>query len=138
MAPQITGQPVSGTLDTGYAPGSAVLYSSAARTATPAAVVFTPGDQREILSVTIKTSAAGSSPSTVPTVEYYDPASDSWIALLAGAAITGTGTIELSVGPHAVETTNLSHPCALAQYLRVVMTHGNATSHTYSIGVRAS
>lgn len=138
MAPPVVSpQPVSGTLLTFDEPGQAVLLTSVARTATPSSPVFAPGRHR-IVTVTIKTSAAGSSPSTVPTIEVYDAASDSWIVVLTGVAITATGTVELSVGPNAVAATNLAANTSLAPYMRVTMTHGNGTTHTYTVGVRAS
>ena len=136
MPPFVSATPSAGTLDTGSAPGSAVLLASASRTATPASVVFSPGSQHQVVTVTVKGTTAGS-PSTVVTVEIYDQASDSWIVVLTGAAIVATGTVEYTVGPNAPVTTNLSANCALGPYMRVTATHGNGTAHVYSVGVRA-
>ncbi len=127
---------VVGTLDTGEYPGQAVLVASGAHTAT-GSVVFAPG-VHDIVSVTVVTTAY-SAGGVTPSLEFYDAASDTWISMLTGAKIVGTGTgVTLSVGPKAVTAANVGFQSALAPYMRVTMTVDDATAITYSIGVRAS
>jgi len=110
-----------------------VLYASAARTATPA-------DHEEVripqgtygLTVVISTTAAGTSPSTVPKIQGKS-ASGVWYDILTGAAITGTGTVVMRVGAALAAVANLAALHPLPAVFRVKMTHGNATSHTYSV-----
>lgn len=114
-----------------------VLVASGAYTAT-AQQEFAVVGCASVVAININTSAAGVSPSTVPTVEYFDPASQSWVVILTGVAITATGNITLLVGPHAANVANVAQNSALHGRMRINMTHGNGTSHTYSISASAS
>ena len=137
MATPVTDpQPYAGSLVSGEQPGQAVLLPSAART-TAQTVVFAPGDDRGIVAVTIKV-ATSSGFGLTPSIEFWDAASGTWIALLTGTKITGASTVTLSVGPHALVTTNVSQTCALAPLLRFSAAVDDTTSVTYSVGVRAS
>lgn len=135
--PQTDPQPFAGTLNTGEEPGQAILLSSAART-TAQHIVFSPGPDRGIVTVTVVLSAYSAGGLT-PTIEIYDAASDSWQTLLSGVKLVGTTTgISYSVGPHALVTANVSQTCALGPYLRFSAAVDDATAITYSVGVRAS
>lgn len=112
----------------------AVAYVSAARTATPTAYpLYTRGATGVVATVVV--TAAGVTPSVVFTIEAYDPASATWTALLTSAAITGTGTTKLSVALGIAEVTNLAVSKILPDTIRIVPTHGNATTITYSVGL---
>lgn len=113
---------------------SLTAFASAARTATPTAYSFSPGRCRA-LRVVIDTTAAGTSPSTVPTVEGLDSATGKWTALITGAAITAVGTVALEVGLGVAAVANLAAGKPLADSMRISMTHGNGTSHTYTVGI---
>lgn len=121
-----------------YLPYDIAVYRSAARTATPATGGFGIPKEANAVMVIIKTTAAGSSPSTVPTIEFYNPVSDSYEVALTGAAITGTGTIILRIHPGATAATNLTLDSFVPRVIQVTMTHGNATSHTYSVSAHFS
>lgn len=109
------------------------VYASAARTATPTAVTVDVGRFRGCL-VYIDTTAAGSSPSTVPKIEAV--ASNGQVyALLTGAAITGVGQVALKVYPGITAATNVAVSDVPPERVKVTMTHGNATSHTYSVEI---
>lgn len=135
-APASTPQPVSGTLETFDAPGEVVLLSSAARTVTNS-VYFSPGRGHGIVEIDLVVTA-GTSLSITPSIEIWDPGSETWITVLTGTASTGVATQRLSVGPHAPVTSNVAAQCALAPHMRLTLTHGNATAATYSAGAHAS
>lgn len=112
---------------------STIAYASAARTATPTAVTADLGRFRGCL-VLIDTTAAGTSPSTVPKIEGV-MASGAVYPLLTGAAITGTGQVALKVYPGITAATNVAAGECTPPTVKVTMTHGNATSHTYSVEI---
>lgn len=104
---------------------------SAARTAT-----VTGSDHRNTahrgIRVYISATASAATPSVVPTIE-GKTANGLYYTLLAGAAITGTGTVELLVFPGAAVTANVSANKFLPLAWRIVMTAGDADSLTYSV-----
>lgn len=112
------------------------FYQSAARTATPTAVDV-KDDFVDGIQVIIDVSAVVATPSVVPTIDGYDPASDSWYNLLTGAAITTTGTTVLRIHPDIPAVANLTAQDFLPERYRIVMTHGDADSITYTVGVNS-
>jgi hypothetical protein len=110
------------------------VYASAARTATPTAVeVPTQGRQR--LHLVIVATAAAATPSVVPTIDAYDAASATWYNLLTGNAITATGTTTLKIGPGFPGSANAVSADMLPGLIRITMTHADADSLTYSVGL---
>lgn len=112
---------------------SEVLLASAARTATTSTANQKNPDHRGV-QVTIKATAAADTPSVVPTIEGYDPASDSWYTLLTGAAVTGVSAVTLTVYPGVTVAANVAASQALPAVWRVTMTAADADSLTYSVG----
>lgn len=112
----------------------AAVYVSTARTGTPTAYpLYTRGSQG--VTATIVVTAVGSTPSVVFTIEAYDPASATWVALLTSAAITGTGTTRLAVAPGIAVASNLSASTVIPDTIRVKATHANNVTITYSVGL---
>jgi len=109
-------------------------YASAARTATPTPVAI-GSDGRAMAHVVVVATAAAATPSVVPAIEAYDPVSATWYPLLTGAAITGTGTTVLKLGPGLTAVPNVCAADFLPGQFRVSMTHADADSITYSVGV---
>lgn len=109
------------------------LYASAARTATPTAVTVPRGRYRAIKLVIDIT--AGSTLSITPKIEGVDSVSGKVFALITGAALTGVSTTVLTVYPGATAAANLTVNDRLPDYLKVTVTHGNATSCTYTVAV---
>lgn len=110
------------------------VLASAARTATPNTQEYTlPGGARSFTLV-IDTTAAGTSPSTVVKISGVDPTSGKIYDLLSSAAITGTGTVVMSIGSGLPASANVSANVAVPPVVRITATHGNSTSHTYSVG----
>lgn len=108
------------------------VYASAARTATPTATVFSMRGRRGV-QIVIVTTAVTSTPSVVPTVQCYDPLSNTFYTVLTGAAISTASTIVLTVYPGASAVANVSTGNAIPDEFKIVMTHGNADSATYSV-----
>jgi hypothetical protein len=108
------------------------ILASAARTAT-----VTGDDIKNLLSrgihLIIDVTAIVSTPSVVPKIQAKDPTSGKYYDLITGAAITGTGTTVLKVFPAATASANVAVNDFLPSIFRVVMTHGNANSITYSV-----
>lgn len=112
-------------------------FASEARTATPTAVQVTD-DQVMGIQVVIDVTAIAATPSVTPAIDGYDPASDSWYNILTGAAITGTGTTVLRVHPELPDAANLVAQDFLPETYRVSMTHGDADSITYTVGINST
>ena len=113
------------------------VYASAARTATPAAPEQAGNAYLKAAKgvvVIIDVTAASDTPSVVATIEGKDPASAKWYNLLTAAAVTGTGTTVLRVYPGLTAVANLTATDLLPSIWRVVMTHGDADSITYTVG----
>jgi hypothetical protein len=109
------------------------VYASAARTATPTAVTVSMSRFKGCV-VMIDTTAAGTSPSTVPKIEAVMP-SGAVYPLLTGAAITGVGQVALKVYPGITAATNVAVSDVVPEAVKITMTHGNSTSHTYTVDV---
>ena len=115
---------------------SVTLLASAARTATPTADSLTRNDPNALgVHVIVDVTASAATPSVVVTIEGQDPASGKWYALLTSAAFTGsTETRVLKVYPGITVAANLSAADVLPASWRVVLTHADADSITYSVG----
>jgi len=108
-----------------------LLYASAARTATPTAAQFAAAGNRG-LHLAINVTAVTDTPSVVPTIDGYDAASNTWYNLLTGNAITATGTTVLKIYPGIATVAGAAASDVIPQTVRLVMTHGDADSITYS------
>lgn len=115
-----------------WQPQQLTVFASAARTATVASDTFANLAHRG-LHVVIDCTAITSSPSVVFTLQGYSALGDDYYALLASAAIVGTGTTVLRVYPGATAATNLAANDNLPAQWRVNAVHGNANSITYSV-----
>ncbi|AMV25513.1 hypothetical protein VT84_14030 [Gemmata sp. SH-PL17] len=107
-------------------------FTSAARTTTG-----NSGDlsnkQHRGLHLVIDATAATSTPSVVFTIQGKDPVSGQYYTILASAAITGVSTTVLRVYPALTAAANATANDVLPQTWRVLATHGNANSLTYSV-----
>lgn len=112
----------------------ASLYASVARTATPTAAEFN-ADGHHGLHLVIDVTAASATPSVVPTIDFYDDLSGKWANLLTGAAITATGTTVLKIYPGIAAVANASASDCIHGRMRLVCTHADADSVTYSAAV---
>lgn len=110
------------------------LYSSAARTSTPTAATFDAGGHHGGHFV-IDVTAVTSTPSVVPTIDFYDDLSGKWVNLLTGIAITATGTTRLTVAPGVAASANAAAADCIHGRCRLVMTHADSDSISYSAAV---
>lgn len=113
------------------------FYGSVARIATPTAVQV-DDDKVQGVQVVIDVTAVAATPSVVPTIDGFDPLSETWYNLLTGAAITATGTTVLRIHPELTAAANLTAQDFLPERYRIVMTHGDADSITYSVNVNST
>ncbi len=121
------------------APESRTLYASAARTAT-----VTGGDQTNFhhrgLHLIINVTALAATPSVTPKIQGKD-ANGIYYDILVGTAITdvtvGTppSTTVLKVYPGITAVANGAASDVLPHVWRVVLTHGDSDSITYSVAV---
>jgi hypothetical protein len=108
-----------------------VLLPLAARTATPT-IADQSDPNAEGLHVIINVTAVTATPSVVPTLQGKGPLG-TYYDLLVGTAITATGTTVLKLGPGIAPVANGAAADYLPDIWRVVMTHGDADSITYSV-----
>jgi len=113
------------------------IYQSAARTATPTAIQV-DDDNVQGIQVIIDVTASAATPSVVPTIDGFDPLSEKWYNLLTGSAITGTSTTVLRIHPELTAAANLTAQDFLPEVYRVVMTHADADSITYTVGINST
>jgi hypothetical protein len=109
-----------------------VVYASAARTATPTAVEVNTG-LHGALRIVIDVTAVSATPSVVFTVDGKDSLSGKFFNLITSAAVTATGTTVLTVALGVTVAANVAVSAPLSQVVRVVATHGDADSITYSV-----
>lgn len=109
------------------------VYASAARTATPDTVELEVGGHRG-MHLVIDATAAAATPSVVFTIQGVDRTSAKVYTILASAAITGTGTTVLRVGPGLTAAANTVANDVLPPIIRILATHADADSLTYSVG----
>ncbi len=108
------------------------IYSSSARTSTPAAVTLGTRRARGLI-VIIDVTAVTATPSVVPTINGLDPVSGDNYNILTGAAITATGTVALRIDPAITSVTNLAAGDVTPENVLITMTHGDADSITYTV-----
>lgn len=108
-----------------------VLLASAARTAT-----VTGDDQVNMghrgLHLVIDVTSVTSTPSITPTIQGKD-AAGIYYDILVGSAITATGTTVLKVYPGITAVANGAASDVLPAVWRVVLTHADSDSATYSV-----
>jgi hypothetical protein len=104
-----------------------------ARTASHAVRIKNPGASYGRL--TIDVTAVAATPSVVVTIRAVDKVSGKKKDLLASAAIVGTGTTVLEVGPALTAAANAVANNFLGSDLEIDFTHADADSITYSAGL---
>lgn len=117
--------------------GQFAVLASAARTASPDTYEYEVAGYRG-LTLVIDATASAATPSVVVTVLGVDRASGKTWTLLASAAITGSGTTVMRIGPGLTAATNLVANDIMPPVIRIQSVHGDADSLTYSIGASLS
>lgn len=115
-------------------PQLVTVLPSAARTATPANTneYILTGKFRGLI-VVVDVTAVTSTPSTVISIQGVDRVSGKTYAILDSAALVATGTTVLRVGAGLTAAANLVANDLVPPFIRIVATHGNANSMTYSV-----
>lgn len=108
------------------------LIASAARTATTTSDEQHNLRQRGVI-VTVNVTSAGTGNITA-TIERWDPVAG-WVTVLASAALTTDGATTLTVYPGFTPVSNSVASAVLPRKWRVKVTHNNANSITYAVGV---
>ena len=118
----------------GFVPSNSfTVLSSAARTATPNDNEYQTSGHRFLTLVTDVT-AIVTAPSITVSVLGVDRTSGKTYSILVGVAITAVGTQVLKIGPGLTAAANAVANDILPSTFRIVSTHGNSNSITYSIG----
>lgn len=126
-------------IETQHLPSQLKILPAAARTADPVIQYFKHADNsrgagwRGIDLIIDTTLVPGSAPSTVFTIEGYDPVSAKAYTVLASAAVTAVGTVRLRVYPGATAAANTVVSDVLPAHWRLKAVHGNANSVTYTV-----
>ncbi len=113
-----------------------VLLASGARTATQTlGPYFNPDDTGDTCAIEIilDLTAFVTAASLTLSIEEWNPGAAAFRTVLAGVAITAIGVSRIRIGPSYGNTANVSQGDHLGTQYRVVVTHGNANSHTYSV-----
>jgi hypothetical protein len=111
------------------------LLASAARTATTNGT-DQPNTKHRGVIVTIDATAASATPSVVFTIQGKDPLSGTYYTILASAAVTGISTTQLKVYPGITAAANAAVSDVLPTVWRVIATHADADSITYSVSAQ--
>jgi hypothetical protein len=109
-------------------------YASAARTATPDTVELVDLSARALY-VVIDVTAVTATPSVTFAIQGVDSVSGKAFAILTSAAITAVGTTVLRIGPGLTAAANVTANDNVPPRVRIVPTHGDADSITYTVGV---
>jgi hypothetical protein len=117
------------------------IFASAARTASPTSVEFYVADHSSALLV-VDVTAGAATPSVVPSIEGYDPVSGNWFQLhenISAITSTSAATYSYLLGNFEETEGTGGHDMilngALTRRCRVKMTHADADSLTYSVGL---
>jgi hypothetical protein len=108
-----------------------VIYSSAARTATPTAVEVNTRRFKSVVLV-LDVTAIVTAPSVVVTIDRKDNTSGKYINILTSAAVTTVSTNTYRFGLGAPVMANISANEPMPSVFRVTVTHGNGNSITYT------
>lgn len=111
---------------------SCILLPSLARTETNQTEEQHNLRQRGVI-VTVGITSAGTG-SITATIERWDPVAG-WVTVLASAALTTDGNTTLTVYPGFTPSTNAVASAVLPRKWRVKVTHNNANTITYSVGI---
>jgi hypothetical protein len=117
-----------------YMAQEAAVFKSVARTATHNGLDIAKNPVYSGLMVVIDATVDPASASVVFTIQGKDPASGKYYTILASAAITGVGTTILRVDKNLTASANVVAKDVMPATFRIIATHGNADSITYSVG----
>jgi hypothetical protein len=111
------------------------ILASSARTATPDTFeVEVPGKSRGVV-VVVDATAVTATPALTVKVQGVDRISGKTWDIITSAAIATVSTVVLKIRPGITVAANAAVADALPPVIRIMATHGDADSITYSIGL---
>lgn len=116
-----------------------VLLATGARTTTQTLGAYANPDETgivEAIEVVVDLTAFTTAASLTLSFQEFVPdgaGSGTWSTIISAAALTATGQARLRIGPEFTSAANVAVSAFVAPSYRVVVTHGNANSHTYSV-----
>lgn len=110
------------------------VLASGARTTTQTSSDYTNQDARALI-VTLDVTSAGTGSITV-TIQGKDAVSGKYFTLLAGAAVTTVTTNRYKVSPDLAAVANVTAQDHVTPTFRILVTHNNANTITYSVGAQ--
>lgn len=116
-----------------------VLLASGARTATQTlGPYFSPDAEGDVdgIEVILDLTAFVTAASLTLSIQEYNEGSAAFREVLAAVALTANGVKRLRIGPMVPNVANENQTGFVARQYRVVVTHGNANSHTYSVAAK--
>lgn len=121
---------------------SLTILESAARTATPTDASLTISNTGEFtrvitdVHIVIDVTAAPVTPSVQPALQGFDSLSGKWYDLIdAITAITAVGTTAIKYGENTAVVANNANQGFIPVEFRLVLTHADADSITYSVAM---
>jgi hypothetical protein len=114
-------------------PETQVVFASTARTATHNSSTFANQIGHRGIELIIDCTASADTPSVVFTLQGYSPTGDDYYTILASAAVTAAATTILRAFPGATAANNTVANFQLPALWRVLATHADADSITYSV-----
>lgn len=122
---------------------SIVLLESAARVADPDFQLDQSGDYGPLTNhqrfrgahILFDVTAYPAAASVVATMDGYDYGSETWYNILTGLAVVGTGFNIYKIHPDLIADANLIAADGLPYLWRVILTHADGDSITYTLAV---
>lgn len=116
-----------------------VILASGARAATQTLGPYANPDADgaiHSLEVVLDLTAFTTAASLTLSIEEYNEGSGAFRQIVAAAALAANGVKRLRIGPEMPQVANVSETQIVGRQYRVVVTHGNANSHTYSVTIK--
>lgn len=116
------------------------LLASGARTTTQTLGPYANPDNEgdiETIEIVLSLTAFSTAASLTLSIEEANPTTGTFEQVIAATALTATGVKRLRIGTHTPNTANENQCGIVGNLYRVVVTHGNANSHTYSVSQKA-
>lgn len=109
-----------------------VIYASAARTATPTAVVVNTSRIKAIRLV-LDVTAITATPDLTVKIDAVDNTSGKFVNLLTSASVATVSTNTYAIALGITVAANLTASTFLTDAVRITVTHGDADSATYTL-----
>ncbi len=112
------------------------VLASAARTEAQTVVVTQlSSDKPKVLVFTIDVTLDAATASITPSVQGFDPLSETWTTIVTGAAIAALGDVQLKIGVGLTAAANLTVNHEIPTRFRFRMAVADADAITYSVGL---